>query len=351
MPIRLPRIGRSQSPVGVEIGSDAVRMLQTTAIGSDRIRRVAVVPRSADGSIDAQRLRRAWRGFSSFDAVVSLDDDCVDVRPGRLPRLSGEELRDAARWEIAGMLERDGADLVAESMSVGRDVAEDGRVEMLLIAADRRAVEERLDPLLEVGIRPIAVEPVFLAAGRAFAMRSRRDDEQEVVRVVVKTDEATTWISVMRGDGVVFAKSVPIGTRDFDQALATNLSIDLEDATRTRSDAARGEAEPLIVASIADAVRRASRGLIGEVAMAIRYSTKAARLSRPVGIHLAGIGASTPGLSEALGSGIPGVPVVGDSPTAQRLADLPATGHGSLAWATAFGLAIRPTDDAREAAA
>ena len=205
MPIRLPRIGRAQSPVGVEIGNDAVRMLQTTMPGSDRIRRVAVVPRSADGSIDVQRLRRAWRGFSSFDAVVSLDDDCVDVRPGRLPRLSGEELRDAARWEIAGMLERDGADLVAESMSVGRDVAEDGRVEMLLIAADRTTVEERLDPLLEVGIRPIAVEPVFLAAGRAFAMRSRRDDEQEVVRVVVKTDEATTWISVMRGDGVVFA--------------------------------------------------------------------------------------------------------------------------------------------------
>ena len=351
MRIRLPFLGRTQPPVGVELGGDAVRMLQTAAIGSDRIRRVAAVPIESDGRIDPQRLRRAWRGFSTLDAVVSIDDDCVDVRPGRLPTLSGEELREAARWEIAGMLERDGADLVAESMPVGREVGEDGRLEMLLVAADRGAVETRLEPFLEIGIRPVAVEPTFLAAGRAFAMRSRREDEQDVVRVVVETDLTSTWISVMRGDGVVFAKSVPVGTRDFDAALATSLSIDHEEAIRTRLDATHGDAEPLVVASIADAVRRAARGLIGEVAMAMRYSTKAARLSRPVGIHLAGTGAATPGLAEALAAGVPGVPMIADSPTARRLSDLRVPGHGPLAWATAFGLAIRPIETDEEVAA
>ncbi len=351
MPFRLPVFGRPQPPVGVELGPDAVRMLQTVAVGSDRIRRVAVVPRSADGGIDPHRLRRAWRGFSTPDAVVSLADEDVQVRPARLPRLAGTELRDAAKWEIAGMLDCDGAELVAESMPVGRTVGEDGRLEMLLIAANRDVVERHLEPLLEADVRPVAVEPVFLSAGRAFAMRSRRDCEQEVVRVVVKTDLAASWISVMRGDGIVFAKSVPVGTNDFDAALASSLSIDVEEAARTRHDAMHDEAEPLIAATIADAVRRASRVLVGEVAMAMRYSTKAARLSRPVGIHLAGGGAATPGLAEALGAGVPGVPIVADSPTLQRLAALRVPGQEALAWAAAFGLAIRPVGDEMEEAA
>ena len=351
MSFGLPSFWRSQPPVGVELGGDAVRMLQIDGVGSDRVRRVAIVPRSTDGSIDPQRLRKAWRGFSSLEAVVSLADDSVDVRPGRLPRLSGEELRDAARWEIAAMLEQDGGELVADSMPVGRDLGDDGRREMLLVAADRGTVERHLEPLLEAGIRPVAVEPVFLSAGRAFALRSRRGSEQEVVRVVVKTDATKTWISVMRGDGIVFAKSVPVGSRDFDEALASSLSIESEEATRTRIDATRGEAEPLVLAAIGDAVRRASRGLIGEVAMAMRYSTKAARLSRPVGIHLAGTGAATPGLAEALASGIPGVPVIEDSPTIERLRELRIPGQDPFAWVAAFGLAIRSEESVGEAAA
>ena len=85
--------------------------------------------------------------------------------------------------------------------------------------------------------------------------------------------------------------------------------------------------------------------------MAMRYSTKAARLSRPVGIHLAGTGAATPGLAEALASGIPGVPVIDDSPTIERLKELRAPGQDPFAWVAAFGLAIRSEESVGEAAA
>lgn len=347
-----PWLVRSAPPIGIEIGATVVRLVQLDSSRTDAIRRAVSVP-LVDGRIDAVAMRRAARGFAGRDAVVAPPRGTLVVRPARLPMLEGEELREAARWEAAAQLDRDGADVVAEPIVVGRGPGDDGRLEMLLVAGGASEIEAALTPVLDAGLRPVAVEPAFLAAGRAHALRSRRDSEREVVRVVVDVAGDDSWIVLMRGDGVVFAKQVPVGGRAFDAAIARDLGIDEDEATRTRAASCGDGADGLVRGAVSETVRRTSATLADEVSMAVRYATVAARLGRPVSLHLSGEAGATPGLEDAVGRAVPGLAVERDRTLESRLATIASrvgeTGIGA-AWATPLGLALRPSVAGREAA-
>ena len=348
---QIRRPGRGTPPIGVEIGREGTMLLQPRRPGSDEIRRAVFVPHGESGP-EPTDLRRALRGFAGREAVVSPSSDDLEVRPARLPRLEGEELREAARWEVAGLLDCDGGDLVAEPIAVARQPAADGRLEMLIVAGNATRISTHLEPLLEAGLRPIAVEPGFLAAGRAFARRSRRDAERESVRLVVSVGAASTWLVVMRGDAVVFVKSVLVGADDFDRELARELRIETEEARRTRIDATEGRLDGLVHEAVRDSVRRAARPVVEEAAMALRYATVAARLGRPDAIHVTGDAGRVPGLADALDAAVPGVAIERDLNLEASLDGVPeiAAHGGAPAWMTAFGLTLRPVA-AREAAA
>jgi Tfp pilus assembly PilM family ATPase len=353
MPSVLSWLGRATPPIGIELGSSVMRLVQLDSTRSDGVRHAVAVRCDADGRFDVAAIRRACRGFAGADVVVSPPRSSLMVRPARLPMLAGEELREAARWEAAGQLEIDGADVVAEPIVVGRTAEEDGRLEMLLVAGAASRIEAALSPILEAGLRPIAVEPAFLGAGRAHALRSRRDSEREVVRVVVDVSDEDSWITVMRGDGVVFAKQVAIGGATFDREIGRDLGIDPTEAARTRRDAAAGRSDGLVLGAIGDAVRRASSALAEETSMAVRYATVAGRLSRPVAMHLSGEAGSTPGLDEVIGRAMVGTTVERDRVLEDRLVAIERlVGESGTpgAWATALGLALRPPVAREEAA-
>lgn len=340
---QIRRPGRGRSPLGIDIGQDGIRLLQSRRLGGDDVRESAFVLRHEHGP-DVAELRRALHGFAGREAVVSVPSEELEIRPARLPRLEGEELREAARWEVAGLLEIDGADLVAEPIPVSRQPGDDGRLEMLIVAARASNVSRIIDPLLEAGIRPVAVEPGFLAAGRTFCRRSRRDVEQETVRLVVSVDSESSTIVVMRGDAAVFVKTVSVGARDFDLELARELHIDEEESRRTRIDASEGRMDGLVHEAVRNAIRRAARPVVEEAAMSLRYATVAARLGRPVGIHVTGTAARVPGLADAIDAGIAGVSLVVDDLLDARLEASSAVARhgGAPAWSTAFGLTLRP---------
>ena len=340
---QIRRPGRGRSPLGIDIGQDGIRVLQARRPGGDEIRAAAFVERSGDRP-DPAELRRVLHGFAGREAMVSVPGDELEIRPARLPRLEGEELREAARWEVAGLLEVDGADLVAEPVPVSRQPGEDGRLEMLIVAARASRMSTLLDPLLEAGVRPVAVEPAFLAAARTFCRRSRRDVEKETVRLVVSVDSESSSIVVMRGDAAVFVKSVAVGARDLDLELARELHIEEDEAHRTRLDAAEGRMDGLVHEAVRNAIRRAARPVVEEASMSLRYATVAARLGRPVAIHVTGIAARVPGLADAVDAGIPGVPLVTDELLDLRLdeSSVIARHGGAPAWSTAFGSTLRP---------
>jgi Tfp pilus assembly PilM family ATPase len=342
---------RRTPPLGIEFCDRGLRLVQVRA-GSDEIRRAAFVPFEPDGDVDPGRLRTALRGFRGRDAVVAPPRADITVRPARLPLLVDAELREAARWEAAGLLGIDATDVVADALPLSSETDAEGRTEMLVVAASAHGLEECLAPLLAAGIRPIAIEPSFFGAGRAFTVRSRREREQHDIRVIVDVAETESWIVVTRGDRIMFAKRSDVGGASFDAELAAGLGIEPATARRTRLDGRDRPLEPEVLAEVMTAVRRAGASLADEIAMAVRYVTVTTRLGRPQALHLSGEAGSTPGLRETIEGSIPGIPIESVTFVEERLEAASRTEDSApLEWSTAFGLAIRPvTRRGREAA-
>ena len=145
---------RRTPPIGVEFSEDGLRLVQVATPGSDEIRRAAFVPFAPDGAVDVSELRKVLRGFRGRQAAIAPPRGDLTIRPARLPRLENQELREAARWEAAGLLELDAADVVAEPLIVSDGVDADGLAEMLIVAGSVTTIESRLEPLLQAGLRP-----------------------------------------------------------------------------------------------------------------------------------------------------------------------------------------------------
>ena len=333
---------RRTPPFGVEFCDHGLRLVQVGST-SDEIRRAVFVPFDAEGEVDSGLLRAALRGFRGRDAIVAPPRADITVRPARLPLLADAELREAARWEAAGLLDLDGSDVVADALALSRETDAEGRTEMLVVAASASGLEARLAPLIAAGIRPLALEPAFFGVGRAFTLRSRRKQEQDETRVVVDVSETESWIVVTRGDRTMFAKRSDVGGATFDAELAAGLGIDAATARRTRLDGRDRTLEPEVLAEVTAAVRRAGASLAEEIAMAVRYVTVTTRSGRPNALHLSGEAGSTPGLRQAIEVAVPGIEIESEPVVEARLEAAPKGENSTpLEWVTAFGLAIRP---------
>ena len=225
--------------------------------------------------------------FLGRRCVVSLPRDDVRVQAVRLPSMRDDELEQAAAWEAAQRfgIEREKltCDYVRTSM-LGS--VQEGREEVLLVGVPTERVKERLEPLLETGFRPIAVDVGFGALARAFSRRNRREDDRESTRAILDVGYSGTSITIVRGDQIAFNKAIDIGGAQFNQVVAEHLQIDKTAAAELR--AARiaeatggdggdraGQYEQVFDSSTDRAVYEASRPLIGklvkEVVLCLRY--------------------------------------------------------------------------------
>ncbi|MCH2160726.1 MAG: pilus assembly protein PilM [Phycisphaerales bacterium] len=331
-------------PAGVECGTDAIRIVQVDRPGGGRVRAAARIEFDSElGKADPGDIRRVTRHLSGRRCVVSPPRHEIVVRPARLPRLTDAEFREAVRWEAAEMLGCNAEELVTEPLLVTRDAEEDGLLDVLIVASSIASIERTLEPLLAVGLLPIAVEPSFLAAGRAYSARTRRQDDDVVVRAVVEVGLDASSMVVMAGDQAIFAKTIEVGGRDFDRVVSERLGIDVKTAGALRRDAAADRVEGSLARPLQDATRRAADELAGEVAMSLRYVAVAARLGAVTMLHLCGEEAATPGLVDAITAACRGISVTREPVVEARFAEAVAIAGGEESdWAVATGLALRP---------
>ena len=331
------------SPAGIQCGPGGYRCIQIDHARGGSIRVAKEVRTDATGGIDPSECRHLVRALRGRRCVVAPPSHELIVRPARMPRLSGEEFREAARWEAADMLSCDASEVVAEPLVVSSRADEEGRYDVLIVAARIDAIDRALEPLLRAGLRPIAVEPGFLGAGRAYCLRTRRRDDEQVARAVLEIGQECSNLVVMSADRAVFAKTIEIGGAALDTSVSERMGIDVATACAVRRDAVNGRLDTNLARPLRDAVRRSAEELANEFAMSMRYVAVAARIGTVQVMHVCGEEAQTPGIAEAIQDACPGIPLQGEVSTDSRLTEAVAMAGGTPgAWAAAFGLALRP---------
>lgn len=234
------------NPIGVDFGSDCLRLAQVAPAGTDWKLAAAAsadVPshvrhdpaaRSQFFVQTARELLAAGR-FSGRSAVLALPASSMFIQHLRLAKMDEEETKKAIPWEARGKLPIDPSHALLRHHVAG-EVYQDQepRNEVILMAAARELVNQILAMAAKarLDVVGICVEPKVIVD--CFTHIYRRKTDAEVTNCFVDLGCSGTRVVVARGGHMFFARSIPIGGDHFTRAVATALGISHQDAKLLR---------------------------------------------------------------------------------------------------------------------
>ena len=376
------RLTRSQvQPIGLDIGSDSIKMLQVESISGGARAGVPVALASASQTLsilatareplpaaarENPELRLAAAGdlirqmfrngrFAGRRVVVALPREMLYVKNLRMPLIPQHELAAAVRFEARNIFPFDAEQAHIQILPAG-EVRQgvDVRQEVIVLAAKHEDVNGFVEQVHRCGavVESVDVEAAALYRSQERFIR-RREDEQEV-HVMADLGVMRTQVVIGRGRDISFVKQIDIGSRKMHEAVSRKLGINMDEARGLRRrliEQAPGPATPQVLKTdsvrqaVFDATRSTMEELGREIGLCLRYYSVTFRGQRPGKLKLLGGEAADPLLLGVLNAAL-GIPVEAGRPLfsvdTSRLEASERMGFMSE-WATAFGLGLKRT--------
>jgi len=372
---------RRVDPIAIDFGTRCVRMLQlaqqrgqTTVIACAE----RALPPGSRSSADYDHMRMeavkdmlAEKAFIGRQVITSLGWEETQVRNLRVPNMPEEEIGDVIRYEAGERfgLDPDKAELrfmVAGDVRQGTEM----RQEVIVLAAGRPEIDAHLNLLSKLGLQPAAIDAGPCALFRSFERFLRREEDRNSVNAFVEMGYSATRVVVSRGPKIIFFKSIPIGGSRFDELVAEQMDLQLNEAVELRIRLYRqhvceitGQApdksqeEPVgesIARAVLDALRPALEQLAKEIALCLRYCSVTFRGIRSNEVTVVGGEACNHHILRMLSDQI-NLPFHVGRPMRNVGAEPDFDGAdrrtGQPEWATVLGLALKPIRNVEEAAA
>ena len=290
---------RKRTSVGLDIGSGFVKVALVDHAGDGpEVGGVLVRPTPRGAVVDGEivdresvvdTVREMMRAASvkSRDVVVALGGHDVFIKKVEMPRIKAGEARKAILREAERHVPFD-LDSVLVDFQIVRPRDSDARMDVLLTAAKRKRVEDRMALLAQAGLRASVMDVEAFALHNAFT--HNYPEVSDVVVALVNVGHDVTNLNVMEEGVPVLTKDLPLGSRRVAESLQREFGLSDEEAEKVLQGRQAMEGTRRVVADgVAMGIKWASAYLGGR-----RQGAEIAR------IFLSGGGACMPGLAEAL---------------------------------------------------
>jgi type IV pilus assembly protein PilM len=357
------RLTRTQvQPIGLDIGRDAIKMLQLEVVGESlaavagALKEFPTDAKLQGGSRMAllpEMLRQMLRQnpFVGREIAAALPREFLHIKNLRLPLMPAEEMDSAVRFEARNVFPFDTEDaqvqcLPAGEVRQGNDVLQ----EVIVLAARNQDINGFVEQLHACGVVIRSLDVEACALFRSVERFTRRREDEQEVHVLVDVGLGSTQVVIGKGREISFLKTIDIGGIQFQEAISRKLSISIEEAQALRrrlaetADAPADKKDPVRQA-VFDATRSVMEQLGRELSLCLRYQSVTFRGQRPTRLRLMGGEGADTHLQEILNS-ILTIPIEAprplysiDSNKLKSLQRQQAMGE----WALVLGLALRQT--------
>jgi type IV pilus assembly protein PilM len=337
-------------PIGVDIGSRSVKMLQFDA-GHTRVCEAARWDLPVEPALNQDRrderiveaLRRAMEGrrFRGREAVFCLGANNLFVQNIRVAQAAGDELTKIVHFEAAGRLPYNREEAEIRYLDVDNIRQGDSiRREVILMACHKPMINRLLGVAERAGLQPVAIDSEPSALLRSYSRQFRRDDDQQRRAMYVNIGASNTLAMIARGTEAVFIKYLDIGGRQLDDAVSKHLKLSPLDAAALRrhcGDRRATNRDPDIARGIAESIRPILDRLAHELSLCMRYYSVTFR-GESLSQCIVGGGEADDGLVEWLGASLE-LPCELGNPL--RIYEKSVPQDRYTQWDVAAGLALR----------
>jgi len=238
------------NPIGVDFGSDCLRMSQVQQVDGD-YRLIAAASADVPSHVranpparilwftEAARDLLAQGQFKGRQAVLSLPASMMFIQHLRLPRVDDATLKKTLPFEARGKLPIDPSQCLLRHIIAGDIFSEqDPRCEVIVMAAARELVNQFLDAAARAKLDVIGMNVEPMALIDCFSQVYRRKSDRDTVNFFVDIGASATRAVIAQEGQVMFARSIPIGGDHFTRAVATATGVGFDEAKLARVQAA-----------------------------------------------------------------------------------------------------------------
>jgi len=249
--------------IGLNIGSDSIKAIELQAKGNEMvITGMGMVPTPAESisngvvmSVSALvggiRDVMAQAGIKSKRVVTSVSGTgALVVRIIEVPKMSDGELEDNMKMDADRYIPFPPSEVIMDFTAL-RELPSDpdsANMEVLLAAAQREVIDLHVEVLQDAKLDPRSIDVEPLAAARALThplvtgVTLETEVDYNDVAAVLNIGASGTEISILRGDLLVFTRTVPTGGNALTQALVDTLGLAWSDAEQLKRE--MGDALP-----------------------------------------------------------------------------------------------------------
>ena len=253
--------------VGLNIGNDSIKAIELRSRGSEVVVTAAgMIPTPVESLSDglvmspaalssAIRELFAQSGIRTRSAITSVaGGGALVVRVLEVPKMSDAELAENMNMDLERYVPFPPADVVKDFRAL-RELPSDPdapNMEVLLAAVRNETIDLHLKVLQGAKLEPQAIDVEPLAAARSLFYGSARnfqgDDGSNTgltpdvatdyndATALINIGATSTEISVLRGDVLVFTRSVPVAGNALTQALADHFGMSTPEAERLKRE-------------------------------------------------------------------------------------------------------------------
>ncbi len=294
--------GRQRTSIGLDIGSGFVKMVEVDHSGDQpEVSRVAMRPLLPDAIVEGEIMDYGLvsdtvRGlFQELDmkgaeVITAVGGHDVIIKKIEMDRMKESDAREVIRWEAEQHVPFD-IKSVELDFQVLNPHDEGLQMEVLLVAAKRELVDNKVGLLQDAGVEPVIIDVDAFALHNAFEFNY--PEAQEGIVALVNVGHETTNVNILENGVPILTRDIPFGTRKI-----------REDLQRERGLTAE-QAEDIVQArETLDDMDRFVESSADEIAVGIERAS-AFLMTREDGetlgkIFLSGGGARVPGMIDAL---------------------------------------------------
>ena len=296
--------GRKKTTIGLDIGSGLIKIAVVDhGRGDPELTKIVITPLLADAIVegevmdpgivtDAIRSAMEEAGVKSKNVVTAVGGRDVIIKKIQIERVKEQQARELMRWEAEQHVPFD-----MESVELDFQILDpegDGmEMQVLLVAAKRELVENKMRMLTDAGLAPSVVDVDAFALHNAFEMN--HPDAMRGVVGLVNIGHDVTNINVLDEGVPILTRDITVGTRRFREDLQRERGVSSEEAEQLLQGFDRSPHLDAVIES------RGEEIAVG-VERAAAFLASSSRSASPLrAVYVCGGGARVPGLAEALG--------------------------------------------------
>lgn len=353
-------MAREKLCVGIDIGASSVKLCQLkTQKGGYALQNFGLVPLPSEAVVDGALMNSpriveaiqelvAAHKIKNKHAAISLSGHSVIIKKIPLPKMSQEELQESIQFEAEQFIPFDIHDVNIDVQIVRQESAQQGQMDVVLVAAKKDLVNEYTSVIAEAGLEPLVCDVDAFAIQNMFETNYGAPGANSIA--LVNVGASKTNINILSSGIPSFTRDLTIGGNAFTEEIQKQMNLSFEEAESLKigGSSATGDTDVIMPHDVQKALLSVAENVTSEVQRSIDFYSATSADAAPTEIYLSGGSARLQVLAHALKNRI-GIPVHVVDPFRRITMDpqnaeyLRAFGPAA---AVAVGLALRYPGDA-----